>query len=209
MNRESVIKVKKGLKGFVISFGVFWICILNLGAQVECYDKSIATCEIDSSYQVYDYFNQRTDSLFCEYGRAILMDCTKYFFENKKPIFISRKTTYKDGSGVLDIFVDNKLLFSYKMKDDRIEGIGRIFNPKTGNVIYQAEFKNNLLNGHLFCISNSDSGVVHSMLFKEGKPIKILYVWSIKQTKKVYRKINKRKYFKGGVSTGIVSYPFN
>jgi hypothetical protein len=46
------------------------------------------------------------------------------------------------------------------------------------------------------------------MLFKNGKPKKLLYVYNIEQSKKKYRIINKRKYFKNEKCTGVVEYPF-
>jgi hypothetical protein len=46
------------------------------------------------------------------------------------------------------------------------------------------------------------------MLFKNGKPKKLLYVYNIEQSKKKYRIINKKKYFKNGKCMGVVEYPF-
>jgi hypothetical protein len=128
--------------------------------------------------------------------------------KKKKPAYITRKTTYEDGSGLLDIFVDENLLFRYYTSNERIEGIGYIYYPKTGYIAYQGYFTDNKLNGPLFCLSHDDSEVIHSMLFKNGKPKKILFLWNLVQTKKNYRKINRRKYFKNGQCTGVVEYPF-
>lgn len=177
-------------------------------SQVECLNEDIAKCQIDSSFQVYDYFNQRTDSLFCVYGRVYLMNCAPYYIQKKKTLYITRKTTYEDNSGLLDIFIDGELLFRYSMVNGKVEGTGIIFNLHTGKVAYQATFKNGKLDGPLFCLSYDDSEVIHSMLFKKGKPKKILYTQDVGQTKKNYRKINKRKYFRNGQCTGVVEYPF-
>jgi len=179
-------------------------------SQVDCLDEYIAKCEIDTSYQVFDYFNQRTDSLFCKYGRASLMDLAIcYGREKKKFVYVTRKTTYNDGRGLLDVFIEGKLLFRYSMKDDRIEGIAWIYYPfEDGRVAYQGFFINNKLHGMLFYMNNRDGSIVHSIFFKNGRPTKILYDWNLFQTKKIYRTVNKRKYFKGGKSTGVVEYPF-
>ena len=180
-------------------------------SQIECLDIKIANCQIDSSFQVYDCFNQRMDSLFCVYGRVYLMDCSPYYLKKQKPLYVTRKTTYTDkyeGYGLLDIFIDGNLLFRYEMLDGRIEGTGTIFYPLLNKVAYQATFKNGKLDGPLFCLSYDDSEVIHSMLFKNGKPKKLLYVYNIEQSKKKYRIINKRKYFKNEKCTGVVEYPF-
>lgn len=180
-------------------------------SQIKCLNEDIANCQIDSSFQVFDYFNQSTDSLFCVYGRVYLMDCAPYYMQKQKPLYVTRKTTYTDkyeGYGLLDIFIDGNLLFRYEMLDGRIEGTGTIFYPLLNKVAYQATFKNGKLDGPLFCLSYDDSEVIHSMLFKNGKPKKLLYVYNIEQSKKKYRIINKRKYFKNEKCTGVVEYPF-
>lgn len=187
---------------------IIFLFAINVSSQIECYNKEIADCEIYKTHVIYDYFNQRYDSVFCEYGRAILIDCYSLFFDTVQPVYTTRKTTYQDGSGVLDVFIDDKLLFSYEMHNGKIEGIGRIYYYKTGMVAYQGVFLSNRLNGQLFYLSDSKRGVIYSMMFKDGKPVKILYVWNYIQTQKTYRKINKRKYFKKGKSTSVISYPF-
>jgi hypothetical protein len=136
------------------------------------------------------------------------MDCAPNYMQKQKPIYVTRKTTYEDGSGLLDIFIDGKLLFKYYMINGRIEGIGHIYYPKTGHIAYHGYFIDGKLDGPVFCLSKDDSEVIHSMLFKNGKPKKILFVWNLVQTKKNYRKINKRKYFKNEKCTGVVEYPF-
>lgn len=180
-------------------------------SQIKCLENDIAYCQIDSSFQVYDYFNQRMDSLFCVYGRVYLMDCSPYYMKNQKPLYVTRKSTYIEkygGYGLLDIFIDGNLLFRYELLDGRIEGTGTIFYPLLNKVAYQATFKNGKLDGPLFCLSNENSEVIHAMLFKNGKPQKLLYVYDIEQSKKKYREINKKKYFYTGKCNGIVEYPF-
>lgn len=190
-------------------FFIFSFFTVSSYSQVECFDEDIAEkCEIDTSYQIFDYFNHRIDSLFCLYGRVTLMDCSPYYLYKKRPIYITRKLTYKDGSGMLDIFIDDKLLFRYYMINGRIEGSGYIFYPQTGHVAYQGYFSDGKLNGPLFCLSKDDSEVIHSILFKNGSPKKILFLWNLVQTNKNYKKINKQKFFKNGQCVGEVEYPF-
>jgi hypothetical protein len=177
-------------------------------SQISCFNEDIADCKIDSAYQVYDYFNQRTDSLFCIYGRIHLMDCSSFYLKNRKPLYVSRKTTYEDGSGLLEIFTDGNLLFKYYMIKGRIEGIGHIYYPNTGHIAYHGYFVDGKLNGPLFCLSKDNSEVIHAMLFKNGKPKRIVFLWDLVQTTKNYRKINKRKFFKNGQCNGVVEYPF-
>ena len=89
------------------------LCITTSYSQVNCVDNNKTSCTIDSSNHVFDYFNQKTDTLFCEYGRTILMDCLPYF-RDTKPTYVIRKSTYEEefnGYGLLDVFIENKLLF--------------------------------------------------------------------------------------------------
>lgn len=180
-------------------------------SQISCLNEGVFHCQMDSSHQVYDYFNQRMDSLFCLYGRVYLMDCSPYYMKNHQPLYVTRKSTEIDsdrGYGLLDIFLDGHLLFRYEMRNGKIEGTGTIFYPDLGKVAYQATFKNGQLDGPLFCLSKENSEVIHSMRFKNGKPKKILYVYNMEQSKKEYRRINKRKYFRKRKCTGVVEFPF-
>lgn len=188
---------------------IFFITFCNsANAQITCFDDDIAVCKIDTSFVIYDYFNQRWDSLFCLYDRVVLIDTYKYCYEEKKPIFTTRKMTYEDGSGVLDIFIDGDHLFKYYMLNDKINGMGYIYYPRTGHIAFQGHFIDNKLDGSLFCLSYKDSEVIYSMLFKKGNPKKILYLFNIVETRKNYRSVNRRKFFRTGQCRGVIKYPF-
>lgn len=164
--------------------------------------------DIDTTFQVFDYFNQRIDSLFCEYERVLIMDCSDYIFNDKQAVYVTKKELNSSGNGSMKIYVDNELLFYYNIENNKINGIGYLYNPVTKTLLYQGEFKDNLLDGMVFCFGDNKPGIIHSMLFKKGKPVKILYVWNLVQTEKNYKKVNKRKYFKNGKSISVISYPF-
>jgi antitoxin component YwqK of YwqJK toxin-antitoxin module len=166
----------------------------------------IVYSNVDTSTAVFDYFNNEMDSMFCEYGRVVLLDCSEYWFENTKPQYTTKETIYNNGYGRKEIFIDGDLLFSYELFQGRVNGVGKIWFPKKNIVAYQGYFSDDLLHGNLYCMD--ESGIIFEMFFKNGCPRKISFLYNVENSSKNMRKVNSRKMFKHCRSNGLVLYPF-
>lgn len=179
---------------------------LNVYAQEVSDNQKNNLLKYDTSNFIFDFFNQRNDSLFFEYGRVFLIPY-EYYFNNEELEFVSEKTENSSGKQELKIYFKGKLLFVYLMKNNIVDGLCFIYYHNSEKVAYQGEFKNGLLHGPLFCFGD-DGRVLFVLKFRRGKPYRIEYLFNIEQSKNNYKKINRRRFFRNGKSTGEVIYPF-
>lgn len=121
-----------------------------------------------------------------------------YLFSSNDDISFKAPFEYNilrdDDKGKLKVFLKDKLLYEYTLRDGIINGIGYCYYPFLGNVAIQGEFKNNKLNG-LVIIMERNGEVLEIMEFKNGEFKKQIFQGtSSKKILKLYNKHIKNKY---------------
>lgn len=139
-------------------------------------------------YVIFDYFRQEWDSTVFTVGPVYL------FFKGDE---ISFKEPFeymlvKDADkGKLEIFLKDKLLYEYTLKDGAINGVGYCYYPFLGNIAIQGEFRNNQLNG-LVIVMEENGKVLEIMEFKKGIFKKQIFMQGI-ESKKILKRYSKQR----------------
>lgn len=133
---------------------IIYLCYANLGFSQNT-----------KEYVIFDYFRQEWDSTVFIIGPIAL-------FSSKDDISFKEPFEYtlmrQNDKGKLEIFLKDKLLYEYTLRDGVVNGMGYCYYPFLGNVAIQGEFKNNKLDGLVFLMERNGE-VFEIMEFKKGE----------------------------------------
>jgi hypothetical protein len=171
------------------------LCLLFSFNQVfsQTNDKKTRIFEKDTiftSNSVFDYFRQEEDSIVFIVGSVYLMPSDSLSFNEGNEY--TTKVINPD-NGYLEIYFKNKLLYKYRLINNKIERIGFCYYPFNSNIALQGSFKEGKLHGLVF-VQKVNGEILEVMRFKKGKYIKHIYHWLSFSNKALRKRSKHRSY---------------
>ncbi|WP_417609784.1 hypothetical protein [Owenweeksia hongkongensis] len=125
------------------------------------------------SKEVYNYFEQRNTDIFAV-GRRIVIPIEQVFIDTNY-LFTRKVTLSKEtDAGKLRIFYKERLVQSFEVRNNMINGQGIVYSWKEGKPVIFAMFKSNKLDG-VAVIADLDGSLNEVVYFEKGIYQKHLY----------------------------------
>lgn len=169
------------------------LIIVSIGLVLLCFsfiDNGTDTCHKSNS--IFDYFRQEKDSSVYIIGPVFLMKSDSLSFKEKneyctKDVIINGNIVRKE------IFFKEKLLYSYTIKNGKINGLGYCFYPFLGKIAVQGNFCNSKLHG-IVTVQNKEGKIIEIMKYRRGKYIKHIFHQNFGYKKHKFKSKNPLRY---------------
>lgn len=134
-------------------------------------EKQVVSCNY--SNMIFDYFRHQNDSNIYIIGSVFLMPSDSLSFVEKNE-YCTKETIFNGSVTEKKIFFKDELLYSYTVKDDKINGVGYIYYPFLKKIAIQGNFCNSKLQG-LVTVQNKNGKIMEIMKYRNGKYIKHVF----------------------------------